>query len=271
MTELPDGQSQGGVNAVVLAGRANTGAFQKISAAPNEALIPVAGRPMLERVLAALVAVPAVRGCAVVGPPDVLGEPLREAFGDRVVLVPSGDGLMDNVLRGVRHFAGDGRPTLLSTSDLPLLEPEAAATFIASALATGADFCYSIIPKDVMEAAYPGGRRTYARVRDGTFTGGNLMLLNPAVADACAERARAFLAARKSPLRLALLLGPGFLLQLVLGRLGVADLERKVSGLFGVTARAVVVRHASVGMDVDKLSHLRLAESILGARAPRRG
>lgn len=264
---MDDGDGRMTVNAVVLAGRANTRTFQNVSTAASEALIPVAGRPMLEWVLAALLAVPAVGGCAVVGPPDHLAWPVRSAFGTRVEVVPSGPDLLDNVLRGVRHFAADGRPLLVSTSDLPLLEPAGVAAFIEAALALGADFCYPIIPRDAMEAAYPGVRRTYARVRDGTFTGGNLVLLNPAVAEAVARRAQAFIAARKSPFRLAMLLGPGFLVRLGLGRLTVADLEQKVSSLFGMTARALVTRHASIGMDVDKLSHLRVAESILGVSA----
>ena len=42
------------VDAVVLAGQANQGALRDVSSATNEALIEVAGRPMLQYVIDAL-------------------------------------------------------------------------------------------------------------------------------------------------------------------------------------------------------------------------
>ncbi|MCD0157206.1 nucleotide-diphospho-sugar transferase, partial [Deinococcus sp. 6GRE01] len=125
---------------------------------------------------------------------------------------------------------------------------------------------YPVVRREVCEAAYPGVKRTYARLRDGTFTGGNLFLLDPALIGQFLPRLREVLAARKAPLKLAGLIGPGVLLRLVTGRLSVAALEAKVSALLGVPARALITPHAAVGTDVDKDEDLTLAEAQLTGR-----
>ncbi len=250
------------VGALVLAGRANLGPFRDLGPASSEALVAVAGRPMLDYVLGALFSAEGVGAVRVVGPEADLGPHLSRLYQGRVALVPAEDSLMKNVLAGARA-ADPGRPLLVVSSDIPLLTPEAVEDFLDRCRPWTADFYYPIIRRETVQEVYPGGRRTYVTIREGTFTGGNLVLVNPRVLEACARRAEAFVAARKSPLRLLRLLGPGFVLRFLLKRLTIADLERKVSGLFGITARAVITPHAEVGMDVDRLEDLRLAERVL--------
>ena len=126
-----------------------------------------------------------------------------------------------------------------------------------------ADLVYPIVEKSVCEAAYPGVKRTYARLKDGTFTGGNLFLLDPALISKFLPRLRAVLDARKQPLKLAGLVGPGFLVKMLLGQLRIAELEARVSRILGVEARALITGRAAVGTDVDKDADLALAEGQL--------
>ena len=49
--------------------------------------------------------------------------------------------------------------------------------FVADAPAAG--LVYPEIPQAVAEARFPGQKRTYAAVREGRFTGGNMTLLTP--------------------------------------------------------------------------------------------
>src|SRR5436189_299813 len=83
----------------------------------------------------------------------------------------------------------------------------------------------------------PGMRRTYARLREGTFTGGNAVLVRPDVLLSQAAIVREAYAMRKKPWQLARLLGPLVITKYVLGRLRIADAEAAVGRILGVPAR----------------------------------
>ncbi|MFC6591747.1 hypothetical protein ACFP81_06780 [Deinococcus lacus] len=100
-------------------------------------------------------------------------------------------------------------------------------------------------------------------MREGTFTGGNLFLLRPELVQQFLPRLREVLAARKAPLRLAAMIGPGILLRLLTRQLTVPELEAAVSRLLGAEVRGLVTPHASIGTDIDKESDLELAARAL--------
>ncbi|MDQ7794406.1 MAG: nucleotidyltransferase family protein [bacterium] len=253
------------VDAVVLAGRANTGKLAGVSTAANEALIPIAGKPMLHYVLEALDQAAGVGRVAVVGPRALLA-PGSGSFGAKVVFVePAGD-VIANLLAGVDALDPDGM-VLAVTSDIPLLRARVVDGFLAECAARPADLHYPFVTRELAEARFPGMRRTYACLRDGMVTGGNLVLFDPAVLRARAGEARAFYAARKNPLRLAGLLGPTFIIQLVLRRLSVAGLEATACRLFGLRAvHAVRTAFPEIVVDVDKPDDYSLVGGFLGER-----
>ena len=101
-------------------------------------------------------------------------------------------------------------------------------------------------------------------MREGTFTGGNLFLVNPAIVQRVAPKIRAFLDYRKSPLKMVSLLGWGFTLRYVLLRnLSLEELEEKVSRMLDIKGAVVVCPWPEVGIDVDKPSDLALMQSVL--------
>src|SRR5207249_831345 len=132
-------------------------------------LIPIQGRPMVGYVLSALEDAASAGEAVVVGP-AALSPALR---GTRLVL--EGPDLLFNIVAGLSALPGDG-PALLLTSDIPFLTGIAVDDFIERSLSTGADLCYPIISESASLTQFPGMRRTYARLREGRFTGGNMML-----------------------------------------------------------------------------------------------
>ncbi len=168
--------------------------------------------------------------------------------------------LLANVEAGLSALTAQG-PVLVATADVPLLTPE--AVFHLLSVAPPAGLVYPIVPREAVEERFPGMKRTYARLREGTFTGGNLVLLDPALFRRALPVARKVVAWRKNPLRLALLFGPAFLLKLLLGVLSVAELEARAEGIFGVPMRAVVVPYPEIGVDVDKPEDVAFAERAL--------
>lgn len=233
------------VDAVVLAGRRNLGALRAVSDVEWEALVPIAGRPMAQWVIDALRASGLCERIVVVGPP-ALWDALRE---DDAVVEPSED-LIENVRRGAHALSGD-HPILVCTSDIPMLTPQAVQTFLAASEKIPAEFHYPVIEREDVEKQFPGNRRTYVRLRDGTFTGGNFLLLHPGAARRAIGVAEGLVALRKKPWRLGLMVGIGFVVRLLLGQATVGEAERRFSRLLGVKGRAVRLPYPEVGVDVD--------------------
>ncbi|GMA15916.1 hypothetical protein GCM10025871_22470 [Deinococcus metallilatus] len=239
--------------------------FAAAHGVPVKALIPVGGVPMALHVLRALRASGRVTRVAYVGPTT----PEMDALIDECVT--DHGTLLSNLEAGVEALAeaglAPGERVLVVTADIPLATPGQLAEVLDAAPPEAA-LVYPVVRRSDCERAFPGVKRTYASLREGTFTGGNIFLLDPRLIGQFLPRLRAVLAARKAPLKLAALIGPGILLKLLTRRLTVRELENRVSALLGVPARALITGHAAIGTDVDKDADLRLAEAHLKADVP---
>ncbi len=247
-------------DAVVLAGRYNTGRLKDVSDARLEAMIDVAGQPMVGRVLRSLRASRVVGQIALVGPE----EELRPVLGPGTTVVAAGTDVLDNARRGMGALASPA--VLICTSDLPLLTGDAVRDFVDRCHAAGAaDLYVPILAAEDAEARFPGMKRTYGRIREGRYTGGNIFLVRTGLPDAVWARAAEFVANRKSVIKLAGLLGPVYILKLLVFRPTVAELERRVETLLGISCRAVRTPYVEIGVDCDKPSDLALVRKVLGA------
>lgn len=247
------------VDAVVLAGRPNQGAFREVSDVPYEALLDVGGRPMVSYVLAALAAAREVGRVAVVGPPQ-LGELVRE---HPFLLVPMGETVFDNVQAGLAALEPAGK-VLIATSDIPLISGPMVDRFLKQCAARPARLHYPVVRRELAEAKYPLVRRTYVTLADGTFTGGNLFLAEPAAVAAVLEQGRRVFAYRKRPWKLLGLLGWTFMLRYLTHRLTLAQVEARASELLGFPGAAVISPDPEVGVDVDWPQDLQLVRAALG-------
>ena len=250
------------MEAIVLAGQRNRGSLAAADPEPWEALLPIAGRPMLAYVVEALVTSGVVHGVHVVGPATPGGGiPVGDEACAVVTLAPR-DTLWENLDLGL-SAVDRSQPALVVTGDIPLLTGDAVRAFAeaaaaADAAAGGVDIVYPLIPKTVVEHAYPEVHRTYFRLREGVFTGGNIFWVRPAALSGLRGQAERLLAHRKSPGKLAGDIGWGVLARYVLRRLRLADVERVASRLLAVRGAGLVFPHAEVGVDVDKQSDLEL-------------
>lgn len=244
------------VEAIVLAGAANAGKLQDVSDVDYEALITVAGRPMVHYVLDALKGAPSIERVILVAPRAALDR--LGALGG-VETVEGGASMVENLRRGIermrsREFA------LVVTSDIPMLHPEAVEDFLRRCRERSADIYYSIVAKESNEAKFPGVARTYVRLKDGVFTGGNLALVKPEVVHACEPMIAQAVAMRKNPLKLSRLLGVKFIVKLLFNQLTLAEIEERVYKILGFRGVGVVSPYPEVGIDVDKPQDLELVE-----------
>jgi MobA-like NTP transferase domain len=182
------------------------------------------------------------------------------------VNVPGQDGMLENLEAGLKALEAFGPATraLVVTADVPLLT--AAAVRDLFARDPGTALVYPVVTERACETAFPGGRRTYARVREGKFTGGNLFLLEPRLVSQFMPKLRQVIANRKNPLALAGMIGAGMLIKFLLGQVRISELEARVSRILGVDAKALISEHAEIGFDVDKADDLEIVRQRLERR-----
>jgi hypothetical protein len=101
-------------------------------------------------------------------------------------------------------------------------------------------------------------------VREGTFTGTNVVLVNGDFVAHHRDIVREFYEHRKSPLRLARMLGAGFILRLLSGRLSLAHIEQRLGQVLGGEARAIISHYPELAFDVDKPSDFEVVRAVLG-------
>lgn len=249
-------------SAVVLGGGDPGDPFAAAHGVKVKPLIPVQGQPMALYVLRALRGSGRVARIAYVGP-------TTPAIDDLIDLRVTDRGtLLGNLEAGVDTLSAAGlheqERVLVVTADIPMLTADMVGD-VLDAAPRDAGLVYPVVRRETCEAAYPGVKRTYAKLRGGTFTGGNLFILDPTLIKQFLPRLREVLAARKAPMKLAGIIGFGVLVKLLTGRLTVPELEEKVSSILGVKARALITPHAAIGTDMDKDADLALAETHLPA------
>lgn len=168
-------------------------------------------------------------------------------------------------IRKLREQPGHGNITKVATvcDDLPFLTGAALDDFIARAEALDADGVYAIVTKESCLREFPSLKRTFFRLKEGEFTGGNVSLVSVALFPDCIEKMKQVFALRKNPLKLAAWLGLPFILKMVCGRLSLHDVEKRVSVLFGYDGRAAITDHACIGTDLDRPEEWAEAEKYL--------
>ncbi len=249
---MSDGPSSETVPAVVLAGGKAKPEVVAATGVANRALVQVDGRTMLDHVVGALVAAESVGRIVVVG--DV---PDSESY----ARVPDRGSMVENMYAGL-EVLGPSPFALIATSDIPYVTRDGVDDFVQRAVAAGGDFVYPIVRVADCYAKFPGLKRTAVKIREGEFTGGNIVLVRPDAMARMHDRISRAYALRKSPAKLALMLGLGtvtlFGLSILIrrGLLSIPRLEAAVSRLMGGKARAAISPYPELATDIDSAEDL---------------
>jgi molybdopterin-guanine dinucleotide biosynthesis protein A len=242
------------MDAIVSAGHTpgKMDALLEYAGAHNKALISIAGKPMIQWVTDALAGSRHVERLVIVG----LDESCGIDFGPKpVVFVPDQGRLMKNLWAAGQRVLRDTtnrHRILVCACDIPLITTAIVDDHIEAMLATEDDIYYTIVDRATMLARFPTSRRTYTRLRDGVFCGGDLNMASGKLLESNQALWDDLLEARKSALRQVQRVGLGTLLRFVTRRLSIADGVRRAEQILGLKARVVRTPHAEIGMDVDK-------------------
>lgn len=225
----------------------------------QKALIEIHHRPMIAYVIQILKQVKAIEKIAVIGPVDKL----KPVIGDKVdYLIEGRDSIVENGLHALSYFSSEDE-VLFVTADIPMITVAAIEHFIVISQEQHVDLCYPIVDKKVNDLKCPTVKRTYARLWEGRFTGGNVIYFNPAAAEQCKDFIQKMFEYRKKPTKMAKVLGLGFLIRLAIGILTISAIKKKCERLLGIRCGVVISPYPEIGNDVDKESDIAFAEKMI--------
>lgn len=251
--------------AVALAGGSLEEDFQRAGyRVPNKAYLRIGGVTMLERVLRALRGASSVGSIRCITPPDAFASAFSASAQELCdEVVAPGTDLIDSLLAG---FAGlpDDAMVLVAATDIPLVTPIALDAFTARASTSPCDVGYGCVRREPHVAKYPQVRHTWVRLREGTFCGAGVSVIRAGAAARIASLLREFAAARKSPLRLASIFSPFLVFRVMLGLVGIAELERRANELTSLRCRGIACDEPELAVNVDCLADLRTIEPLIG-------
>ena len=217
----------------------------------KKALIPLSGKPMIRWVVDAL------RGSGLIERIAVVGlEPDEISFGDApVYFADSAGGLIDNVLAGletIRQVNPGVKKIMLCSSDIPLITPDIVRGFVEECGAQDADAYYAIVEKSVMDARFPGSKRTFVPFKGGKYSGGDVFLFDVAATKGDVKMFRSLTSSRKNYLEQVRAFGYRYVIRFLLRQMTVYEAAQEGSKKLNLNARVVSTRFAELGMDLDK-------------------
>ena len=255
-----------GVTALVLAGqRRGTDPMAAAAGVSHKALLPVAGVPMLLRVVSALRSTPGIARIVV-----SIEEPARVLAGleglEGAILRAAAPGPAMSAAAAVEEF---GAPLLVTTADHALLTPAMVAHLLREAPGR-ASAVAALARRDTILAEFPETRRTWLRFRDGDFSGCNLFLLARPEAIRVLRFWQRLEQQRKRPTAMARMLGPIVLLRYALGWMTLRAGLDALGARCGTPVAVVEMPFGAAAVDVDKPDDLALVEARLGGAERRR-
>jgi CTP:molybdopterin cytidylyltransferase MocA len=227
-----------------------------------KALLDVAGKPMVQWVLDALGRASSIERVVVVGLNEASGvtcsKPLR--------YLPNQGNMLENIRSGVRLVLEQDPAAghvLLVSSDIPAITAEMVDWVVNTTMQTDHDIYYCVITRESMESRFPGSKRTYTRLKDVELCGGDMNVARALTAVGDEALWQRIIAARKSALKQAALLGFDTLFLLIFRLITLEQAAKKVSKRLGIKGRALVCPYPEIGMDVDKPHQLELLRADL--------
>ena len=223
----------------------------------SKALIDVAGKPMIQWVLDALGNAKQVDNVIIIGLSPKSGVTCKKP----IHYVSNQGRMLANIVAGVNKALEINKRTkyvLVVSSDIPTLKSEMVDWLINTCMETKDDLYYGVCPRDVMEARFPGSKRTYTHLKDMDVCGADMNLTHVRMTTEHLDMWDSLIGTRKSPLKQAGIIGFGTLFALFTRRLTLEDAVQRVSDRIGIKGRAIVWPYAEPCMDIDKPSQLEL-------------
>ena len=250
---------------ILAAGRGPNDPMAKAYGVSHKCALPVAGVPMLKRVVDALRASHSIDSISVsIENLEVLQKAVAEK-NSTLKLVQSENSAPQSAIAAIK--ADPDFPILITTADHALLTADMVDYFCEQAASNGADFSAGLARAEVILASYPQSIRTFFKFGKDRVSGCNLYALHNEKGLRILEKWEYLETVRKKPWRLVAAFGPLALIRFLLGTLSLDGVFKIVSNRLKLSIKPVLMPFAEAAIDVDKPSDLELAETILKQRS----
>ena len=234
----------------------------------TKALVPIAGRPMIDHVVRTLADHPHIgRIVLMAQQPEVLTGHPQTAWlrtHEKIELHASGSGISQSLLDWLDNNGADF-PILVTTADNVLLDTQMIDAFVAGS--GGADIAAAMVERQTLLAVYPQSRRTWLKFRGGAWSGANLFWLGSGQARHILMKWRDIEQDRKKGWKIISAFGPALLLGAALRLLTIHQAIGRAGRRLGVQACIVPLAFAEACIDADKPDDIALIEQIMVQRA----
>jgi len=169
------------VGALLFAGGKSKGDLAETAGTDIKALADINGRPMISYVWQAL------QDAETIGPIALVSEaPVRDALGaDEELWRPSGPDVVENIITGAEALSEHADLMLVTTCDIPLVTGPIYDRFVRACVDADVELCYAFLGKKSCTGPYADVQKTWVRLREGYFAGGNVAF---ATGDVLVER-----------------------------------------------------------------------------------
>ena len=230
-----------------------------------KALLDICGKPMVQWVLDALSGAKLVDNVVLIG----LSEDSGVRCAKPLTFIPNKVSMIGNLLAGINkvlEINPSASKALLVSSDIPGITSEMVDWEVGTTLQTDVDLCYNVVKREVMEARYPGSKRTYTNLKGVQVCGGDMNVARTSVASMNTDIWEKLIASRKNPIKQASIIGFDTLLLMLLGLISLDEAVKKATSRLHMTGKAIICPFAEIGMDVDKPVQLELMRVDLVSR-----
>jgi GTP:adenosylcobinamide-phosphate guanylyltransferase len=248
---------------LVLAGERNPGAdpLARRAGTASKVLVPIAGTPVIDRVIDAVESAGPWRAAVLAGPPRTIltGHPFlnqRLTTGTWRWLEPAASPASTVV--GMLTTAAPP-PALITTADHAFLSPTIIRHFLTAAATSGADVSIGFARLAEVKQRFPDSHRTGWRFRDDAYCSCNLFAFMTPRAVQLARLWQRFESDRKRPWRIIAALGPRLLWRHWLGRLTLAQALTELGRQADCHIAPTVLPFPQAAVDVDTIADWQLA------------
>ena len=239
---------------------------------PNIDLLEVNGEPMIRHVYRALCGSRYVQKIIVVAAPEVEEALSLRDNPNASFIVDKGDAA-ENAQFGIDEIA-KGDLIMFVPSDLVLITPKGLDDLMERVLAEkDVDIFFPLVSRKACEEKYPDERRTYARFKEGQYTGAHIEFLRPGLFLDNADRVKAnkdnfynIYHMRKNTLGIARFLGLKLTVKYIFGTLTPNDVENHVSNKYQVTAKALYWDDPDLSTDLSEPDDIQMIQRVLKQR-----
>lgn len=246
-------------NALILAGAKEKGPLEIAENVDNKALIMLDKRLMIDYIVDALNSSENIDRILVVGPKNELHPYIGKKVDE--ILNP-GNSILENMEIGLNFF-NSADNLLLLTSDIPLITSKAIDEFLEICTKRKAYIGYPIITKENILKKYPETKRTYVKMKEGIFCGGNIIFFKPEVFFQKKKLIKELFDNRKDTWKYVKILGLKFILKFLFKTLTLEEMEKRVTDILGYNSIAAMISYPEIMIDLDKPSDLKLIRKCL--------